>query len=303
VNAHKNARTTPYVRELMAARRRDGWSVDEIAEAAGVSTRTAYKWLARDSAANRSSRARRLANRLPDRVIERIGRLRLTRMTGAAIARRLNLARSTVAGWLKRLGMGRLKLLEPKPPVQRYERERAGELLHIDTKKLGRFNEIGHRIGGYRQGLARSRGAGFDVVHVAIDDATRLAYVEVLGDETGATASGFMERALEWYRRQRIKVERVMSDNGSPYVSTCFADLMRRCGLKHLKTRPYTPKTNGKAERFIQTLLREWAYAKPYASSARRNAALPHFVDRYNRRRPHASLAGRTPAEALQLKR
>jgi transposase InsO family protein len=287
----------------MAARRSDGWSVAEIAEAAGVSTRTVHKWLTRASAENRSSRARRLANRLPERMIEEIVRLRRTRMTGAAIARRLKLARSTVAGWLKRLGMGRLKLLEPKPLIQRYERQRAGELLHIDTKKLGRFNEIGHRIGGYREGLARSRGAGFDFVHVAIDDASRIAYVEILPDETGAAAVGFIERALNWYRSHKITVERIMSDNGSPYVSKSFAATLRRRGLRHVRTRPYTPKTNGKAERFIQTLLREWAYAKPYASSGRRNAALPHFVDRYNRRRPHASLAGRSPFEALQLKR
>jgi transposase InsO family protein len=287
----------------MAVRRAEGWSVAEIAEAAGVSARTVYKWLARACSENRPSRARRLANRLPDRLIEEIVRLRRARMTGAAIARRLKLARSTVAGWLARLGMGRLKLLDPKPPARRYERDRAGELIHIDTKKLGRFNEIGHRIGGYREGLPRSRGAGFDFVHVAIDDATRLAYVEILPDETGAAATGFIERALRWYRAQKITVERIMSDNGSPYVSKSFAAALKRCGLRHVRTRPYTPKTNGKAERFIQTLLREWAYAKPYASSRRRNAALPGFIDRYNRRRPHASLAGRTPAEALQLKR
>jgi len=303
VNAHKNARTTPYIRELMASRRSEGWSVSEIAEAAGVSSRTVHKWLARESAENRSSRALRVANRLPDPVIAEIARLRRQRMTGAAIARRLKLARATVAGWLNRLGMGRLKLLEPKPPIVRYERARAGELIHIDTKKLGRFKAVGHRIGGYREGQPRSRGAGFDFVHVAIDDATRLAYVEILADETGASATDFIERALAWYRAQKITVERIMSDNGSPYVSKSFAAALRRRGLRHIRTKPYTPKTNGKAERFIQTLLREWAYAKSYASSGRRNGALPAFIDRYNRRRPHASLAGRSPAEALQLKR
>lgn len=303
MNAHKNARTTPYVRELMAARRAEGWQVCEIAEAAGVSSRTVYKWLGRDSPANRSSRARRIANRLPDRRIAEIAALRGRRMTGAAIARRLKLARSTVAGWLQRLGMNRLKLIDPKPQVVRYERAKAGEIIHIDTKKLGRFKEIGHRIRGAEGRRNRLRRIGWDFVHVAIDDATRLAYVEVLPDETGATASAFLERALGWYRAQRIKVERVMSDNGSPYVSKCFAGLMRRSGLKHLRTRPYTPKTNGKAERFIQTLLREWAYAKSYASSGRRNAALAPFIARYNHRRPHASLAGQSPIEALQLKR
>lgn len=303
MNAHKNARTTPYVRELMAHRRAEGWSVGEIAEAAGVSIRTVHKWLARKSAENRSSRARRVANRLPEPVIAEIATLRRRRMTPAAIARRLNLARSTVAGWLQRLGMSRLKLLEPKPPIVRYERARAGELIHIDTKKLGRFKEVGHRIRGNEGRRNRTRRTGWDFVHVAIDDATRLAYVEVLDDETGAAATGFMERALAWYGAKRIKVERVMSDNGSPYVSKCFAQVMRQRGLKHLRTKPYTPRTNGKAERFIQTLLREWAYAKSYASSGRRNAALAPFIDRYNRRRPHASLNGQSPIEALQLKR
>lgn len=303
MNAHKNARTTPYVRELMAHRRAEGWSVGEIAEAAGVSIRTVHKWLARKSAENRSSRARRVANRLPEPVIAEIATLRRRRMTAAAIARRLNLARSTVAGWLQRLGMSRLKLLEPKPPIVRYERARAGELIHIDTKKLGRFKEVGHRIRGNEGRRNRTRRTGWDFVHVAIDDATRLAYVEVLDDETGAAATGFMERALAWYGAKRIKVERVMSDNGSPYVSKCFAQVMRQRGLKHLRTKPYTPRTNGKAERFIQTLLREWAYAKSYASSGRRNAALAPFIDRYNRRRPHASLNGQSPIEALQLKR
>ena len=272
MNAHKNARTTPYVRALMAVRRAEGWPVVEIAEAAGVSVRTVHKWLARDSAENRPSQARRIANRLPDRLIAEIAALRRQRLTGGAIARRLHLPRSTVAGWLKRLGMGRLKLLEPKPPAQRYERAKAGELLHIDTKKLGRFKEVGHRIRGDEGRRNRTRRIGWDFVHVAIDDATRLAYVEVLPDETGATATAFLERALAWYRGQRISVERVMSDNGSPYVSKTFAALMRDKRLR-------------------------------YASSGRRNAALAPFVDRYNRRRPHASLAGRTPAEALQLKR
>ena len=224
-------------------------------------------------------------------------------MTGAAIARRLRLARSTVSGWLKRLGMGRLKLIEPKPPIVRYERARAGELIHIDIKKLGRFNKIGHRIGGYQEAQPRSRGAGFDFVHVAIDDATRLAYVEILPDEQQQSAAAFLQRALKWMRSHRIRVERVMTDNGSAYRSKLFAKTMREAGLRHVFTRPYTPRTNGKAERFIQTLLREWAYAKAYVSSGRRNRALPHFIDRYNRRRPHASLGGRSPTEALQLKR
>lgn len=239
---------------------------------------------------------------MSDQRIAEIARLRREhRLTGARIAARLKLARSTVAGWLKRLGMGRLKLIDPKPPVVRYERQRAGEIVHLDIKKLGRFSEIGHRIGG--RGAGRSSRVGWDFVHVAIDDATRLAYAEILPDEKQESATAFLSRALRWMRGRRIEVERIMTDNGSAYRSKLFAATLRQAGLRHLFTRPYTPRTNGKAERFIQTLLREWAYAKPYASSGRRNAALPHFIDRYNRRRPHASLAGRTPAEALQLKR
>ena len=287
----------------MAVRRAEGWSIGEIAEAAGVSRRTVYKWLARASAETRSSRARRLANRLPDRVIEEIARLRRElRLTAAAIARRLKLARSTVAGWLKRLGMGRLRLIDPKPPIQRYERERAGELLHLDIKKLGRFQRAGHRATGSRMGC-RNDGAGWDFVHVAIDDATRLAYAEILPDEKQESAAAFLDRARGWMRSHRVTVERVMTDNGSAYRSKVFAAAIKRANIPHLRTRPYTPRTNGKAERFIQTLLREWAYAKRYASSGRRNAALPAFMARYNQRRPHASLAGRSPAEALQLKR
>lgn len=287
----------------MRTRRAEGWTTTEIAEAAGVSIRTVYKWLGRDSTDNRSSRARRIANRLGEARIEQIAVLRRQRLTGADIARRLRLRRSTVAGWLKRLGMNRLKLLEPAPQIVRYERAKAGELIHVDTKKLGRFNDIGHRITGIEGRRTRARHIGWDFVHIAIDDATRLAYVEVLADETGLTAAGFMERALAWYRAQRIKVERVMSDNGSPYVSKAFHALMKNQQLRHLRTRPYTPKTNGKAERFVQTLLREWAYVRPYASSNRRNGALQPFVARYNRKRPHASLGGRSPVEALQLKR
>jgi transposase InsO family protein len=287
----------------MRTRRAEGWTAAEIAEAAGVTTRTVYKWLGRESADNRSSRAGHVANRLSDARIEEIAALRRQRLTGAAIARRLRLRRSTVAGWLKRLGMNRLKLMEPKPPVVRYERARAGELIHVDTKKLGRFKQIGHRITGVEGRRNRARNIGWDFVHLAIDDATRLAYVEVLPDETGVTAAGFMARALAWYRAQAIKVERVMSDNGSPYVSKAFAERVRAERLRHLRTRPYTPKTNGKAERFVQTLLREWAYARPYPSSSRRNGALQPFVARYNRKRAHASLGGRSPVQALHLKR
>ncbi len=308
MNAHHNARTTPHIRELMAARFSAGWPADEIAEAIGVSVRTVYKWLERhrrggaDALHNARSAPARVANRLADPTIAEIARLRRDRrLTGAAIARRLRLKRSTVAGWLRRLGIGRLSLLQEKPPVVRYERERAGELIHIDIKKLGRFNRIGHRISGERTPGNRHR--GWDFVHVAVDDATRLAYVEVLPDQKQESAKAFLERALVWLKRQRIRVERVMTDNGSCYRAKLFTQALELDGIRHILTRPYTPRTNGKAERFIQTLLREWAYAKPYQSSGRRNGALAPFVRRYNHSRPHASLAGQTPAQALSLKR
>ena len=308
MNAHHNARTTPHIRELMAARFDAGWSPGEIAEAIGVSVRTVYKWLERHrrggAAAlhNAGSAPARVANRLGDPTIAEIARLRRERrLTGAAIARRLRLKRSTVAGWLRRLGIGRLDLLQAKPPVVRYERERAGELIHIDIKKLGRFNRIGHRISGERRPGNQHR--GWDFVHVAIDDATRLAYVEVLPDQKKESAKVFLERALRWLKHQRVGVEQVMTDNGSCYRSKLFANALSDAHVRHIRTRPYTPRTNGKAERFIQTLLREWAYAKAYHSSGRRNAALAPFVHRYNHQRPHASLGGQSPADVLSLKR
>ena len=292
----------------MAARFYAGWPAAEIAEAVGVSVRTVYKWVGRHRRGgatalyNARSAPARVANRLADPTIAEIARLRREhRLTGAAIARRLRLKRSTVAGWLRRLGIGRLILLQEKPPVLRYERERAGELVHFDIKKLGKFNRIGHRITGERRPGNQRR--GWDFVHVAVDDATRLAYVEVLPDEKKESAKAFLERALGWLKHQHVRVERVMTDNGSCYRSKLFAQALGDAGIRHVRTKPYTPRTNGKAERFIQTLLREWAYAKAYQSSGRRNAALAPFVHRYNYRRPHASLGARPPAHALRLKR
>ena len=236
MNAHKNARTTPYVRELMTVRRREGWPVGEIAEAAGVSSRTVYKWLARKSGEDRSSRAHRIANRLADPIVSEIASLRHQRMTGAALARRLKLARATVAGWLRRLGMGKLRLLEPKPLFKRYERERAGEIVHLDIKKLGRFKQLGHRV--IARGAGRSHRVGWDFVHVAIDDATRIAYVEILPDEKQESATAFLKRALSWMAARRIKVERIMTDNGAAYRSKLFAAALSKVGLRHLFTRP-----------------------------------------------------------------
>jgi transposase InsO family protein len=283
----------------------EGWSVTAVAASFEVSTRTVRKWLARfrregrAGLENRSSAPHLVASKLPAPWLAMIARLRREyRMTGEEIALRLRLPRSTVAGHLAGLGLGRLAALQPSSPARRYSRARAGELVHLDVKKLARFRRIGHRITGNRRG--QSEGAGWEFVHVAVDDASRLAYVEVLPDEKRQSVTGFLVRALRWFKRQGIRVERVMTDNGSGYVSRLFRKACRMLRLRHLRTRPYTPKTNGKAERFIQTLLREWAYALPYRSSQTRAADLPRWLRHYNQERPHASLARQSPTAWLQ---
>ena len=216
-----------------------------------------------------------------------IKRLRLDRLAAYQIAGLLRMARSTVSAVLVRLGLNRLKVLEPKEPANRYEHARPGELLHVDTKKLGRIRGIGHRISGQRN--HRNRGIGWEFAHVAVDDHSRVAYVEMLEDEKGPSAAGFLERAVRWFAGLGVRVERVLSDNGSCYQST-FGSTCERLGIRHLKTRPYRPRTNGKAERFIQTMLREWAYARPYTSSGWRRRALAPWLRYYNHVRPHGSL-------------
>ena len=191
-----------------------------------------------------------------------------------------------------------MRNLESKPPIQRYERDRPGDLIHIDVKKLARFRKVGHRITGNRQ-QGRSTGVGYDRVHVAIDDATRIAYVEVLADEQQATAIGFMSRAVAWFNSQGIECQQVMSDNGPAYLSRSFAKACKALGLKHIRTRPYTPRTNGKAERFIQTFCREWAYGMPFQNSEERNQWLPRYLSIYNRLRKHTALGGRAPQQRL----
>tara|TARA_B100000965_G_scaffold359301_1_gene339268 strand:+ start:335 stop:1288 length:954 start_codon:yes stop_codon:yes gene_type:complete len=305
MNAHRNARTTPYSRALIVERYAAGEPAGAIAAAFGISVRTVYKWLARYRSGGvaaletRPSTPRCQAGMIDRRWQDVAVRLRRTcRMTAAGIADRLHLARSTVARWLKRMGLGRLKALEPKPPVIRYQRERPGELIHLDIKSLGRFDRPGHRVTRQRKGH-RNRGAGWDCVHVAIDDATRLAYVEVLPDQKRGTTTGFLVRALRWFKARGILVERVMTDNGSPYVSRLFAKALRWLNIRHIRTRPYTPRTNGKAERFIQTLMREWAYAIPYRSSDSRNRDLARYLDFYNTARPHYALSKQPPAQRL----
>jgi transposase InsO family protein len=225
--------------------------------------------------------------------------LRRQRMSGPQIARTLGMARSTVGLLLRRLGLGRLSLLEPKPPVVRYEKAAPGELIHIDIKTLGRIDGVGHRITGQHERHHRARGVGHEHLHVAIDDASRLAYTEMLPSLGKEDAIGFLRRALAWYSRLGVRVERVMTDNGSAYRSKLFAKALEDAGARHVRTRPYTPRTNGKAERFIQTSLREWAYAKPYLSSDQRNAARETWIDNYNLTRPHSAIGNQPPFARL----
>lgn len=305
MNLHGNARLTPVSRELLCRRvRTDGWTVAEAAFAVGVCERTAYRWLARFDAGepmtDRSSRPHSIPNRTPVKVEIVIERLRRTRMTSSAIAARLGMAVSTVCAVLARLGLNRLSKLDPPEPPNRYARRHAGELIHVDIKTLGRFARPGKRALG--QGAGRkSAGAGWEAVHVAVDDATRLAYVEVLPNQTADTAIGFLRRAIAWFAEQDITVKEVMTDNGSAYVSHDWA---KACGkddlnVKHRRTRPYRPQTNGKAERFIQTLLREWAYGRLWQSSTARRRGLASWLRYYNTKRPHGSLGHKPPISAL----
>ena len=300
MNVHKNARLTPMGRALMAHRIEQGWPAKAAAEAAGVSTVTAYKWRRRHRLGgerrhhDRSSAPRRCPRRTPEPRVAEIERLRRQRMSGPAIAQALGMAVSTVGAVLRRLGLGKLSNLDPKPPVIRYERSAPGEMIHLDIKKLGRFDIEGHRITGDRR-KGSSRGAGWDFLHVCVDDASRLAYTEILPSERKEDTTAFLQRALAWLARHGVSVERVMTDNGSAYRSGLFRQAVADAGARHVRTRPYTPRTNGKAERFIQTSLREWAYARPYASSDQRARAIRPWTDSYNLTRPHAGIKGLTP--------
>ncbi len=281
---HGNARTNPFSRRLLVQRIESGDSVRAAAEAVGVSRSTAYKWLARWrkegelGLRDRSSAPHHIPHRTPARLRRRIEALRRKRWTGRAIALHLGMARSTVSSWLRRLGLGLLRALTPSRVVRRYEKQRPGELLHLDVKKLGRFRRPGHRVTGKAAGYRRSYGAGWDFLHVCIDDHTRLAYVEVLDDERKETAAAFLWRAVAWYRRRRVQTERILTDNGACYRSHDFAQACRELGARHSFTRPYRPQTNGKAERFIQTLMREWAYARRYRSSNQRAKTLTSWL-------------------------
>ena len=308
---HANARSCPKSRLVMVRRFLAGRSREILAAEFAVSTQTVSKWVARDRAegelglVDRSSAPRWVHRTDPDRV-EAIAALRRLGMTGAEIAMCLTMPLSTVSAVLLRIGLGKRSRLEPPEPPNRYERGRPGELVHVDVKKLGRIRGAGHRMTGSRASQKRTRVnakltgvAGWEFVHVCVDDATRLAYVEVLEDETGLTAVGFLRRAIACYRRHGITVERVMTDNGTAYRSTVHAIACRVLGVRHLRTRPYRPRTNGKPERFIRTLLGGWAYGALYGTSRERTAALDGLLWTHNHRRPHGSLSHKTPAARL----
>jgi transposase InsO family protein len=313
MKVHANAPLGPKGRQTMVLRvLEERWTFVEAAAAAGVSERTCRKWVKRYWAEgelglhDRSSAPKSIPHRTSDELVEAIAALRRLRMTGAEIALCLAMALSTVSAVLTRIGLGKLSRLEPPEPPNRYERRNAGELIHVDVKKLGRIRGAGHRVTGQRASQRRTRVngkrtgvAGWEFVHVCVDDATRLAYVEVLSDEKATTAVGFLRRAKAFYASHGITVERVMTDNGSAYRSTIHAFACRSMGLRHLRTQPYRPRTNGKAERFIRTMLGGWAYGPIYGTSTERTAALDGWLWIYNHRRPHGSLSHKTPIARL----
>jgi transposase InsO family protein len=284
-----------------------GSSKAAAARAVHTTPKTVAKWVARfraEGAAglqDRPSRPHSSPGQTPLATCERVEALRRQRHTGEQIAAEVGVSAATVSRVLKRLGLNRLSALEPAEPVRRYERAAPGEILHIDIKKLGKFNRIGHRITGDRTGQSKTRGIGWEYVHLAIDDHSRLAYSEILPDETRGSCLRFLFNALRFFRSLGVKVERVMTDNGSSFRSRRYAKALRRLKIKHLRTKPYTPKTNGKAERFVQTSLREWAYARAYETSEDRAAQLPGWLHRYNWHRPHGGIGAKPPISRLAL--
>jgi transposase InsO family protein len=303
MDVHQNAKATPNGRRLMIERLFGDWTVKATAAAFGVEAKTVRKWRARHALegdaglADRSSRPHRSPNRLDGDTVAAIVRLRRQRLSGPTIARMLGRPVSTVGLVLRRHRLARLTALEPKPTIVRYQRERPGELIHLDIKKLGKIDGVGHRITGNRR--RQKRGLGWEFLHVCVDDASRLAYTEILPDERKESAVAFLERAVAWFTTLGITVERVMTDNGSAYRSHAFRQACQQARVTHKRTRPYTPRTNGKAERFIQTSIREWAYRTAFASSAERTAAMRPWLHGYNRHRPHSALAGKPPFTRL----
>jgi len=311
MNIHKLARTTPASRALIAARRASGVREGVVAAHLGIDRKTVRKWTRRQQLEgttglhDRSSRPATSPTALNSAWKEAVLALRRLKLTQAQIAQVLKLSKSRTQRVVASGGLGKLSVLEPPVPDNRYERSRPGELVHVDTKKLGRFYRPGHRVTGNRAVAGLRGNNGWEFLHIAIDDRTRLAYAELLADEKGATSAGFLRRVAAFFSRHGIRrIERVMSDNGSPYISEDFRGAVAALDAKHVRTRPYTPRTNGKAERFIQTLLRLWAYVRPYNSSDERALALAPWLRWYNRQRPHGSLQDKSPVETLrQLRR
>jgi len=311
MDVHQNARLTPAGREVMVRRAVEGGQTPEALSAAvGVCPGTVRKWIGRfreegvAGLRDRSSRPHRLREATPAEIVARIEALRRQRWTGAQIAGETGVSRATVFRILRRLGLNRLKALEPAEPVRRYERDRPGELIHIDIKKLGKIGSVGHRITGRRTGIVNHHlGIGWEFVHVCIDDASRIAFSRVMKDERQESAVAFLKAAVAYYASLGMKIERVMTDNGSCYRSKAFARVCKRLALRHIFTKPYTPQTNGKAERFIQTSLREWAYARAYNTSDERTAELPRWLHRYNWHRPHGSIGAEPPISRLGFAR
>jgi transposase InsO family protein len=304
MNSHKHARLTLSGRALLVSRvLTQGWTMAAATEAVGVSRRTGYKWLARFKAEghaglyDRSSRPRTAPAACLAEEVQRFEQRRRQSVALWRIARECGRSLATVARHMKRAGLSRLAALQPPEPVCRYERAAPGELLHIDTKRLGRINGVGHRITGDRT-INRSRGLGWDAVHLAIDDHSRVSFARILPDEGALSCAQFLREAVAYYASLGVRIERVMTDNGTGYKKI-FQAACEELGVRHIRTRPYTPKTNGKAERFVQTSLREWAYAKPYESSAEREAALQPFIHRYNWHRPHSALNHQPPMSRI----
>ncbi len=301
MNMHKNARLTPKGRELLIERLERGERPNDVACAMGISIRTVYKWRGRyrdgglAALQDRSSQPHRSPARTPAAREATVVTLRKQKRTYDRIADQTGLSRSTVARILVRHGLNRWRDLEPAEPVIRYERESPGEILHMDIKKLGKFNRVGHRITGDRHGQSSARGIGWEFVHVAIDDHSRIAFSQVLESEQKQDAIAFLKAAVAWYKRLGFHIERLMTDRGSCYRSKAFNKVCQALAIKHIYTKPYTPKTNGKAERFIQSSLREWAYAQAYQTSEQRKQELPHWLHHYNWHRPHAGIKRKQP--------
>lgn len=308
MDTHKNARLTPKGREEMVRAVVDGGlSKAAAARRFNTTAKTVGKWVGRlraegvEGLRDRSSRPLSSPSQTAPATCAAVEIMRRQRYTGKQIAFELGVSPATVSRILRRLGLNSLKALEPAEPLRRYEREHPGELIHIDIKKLGKFDQIGHRITGDRRGQSNSRGVGWEYVHVCIDDHSRVAFANIMPNEKKRSAIAFLKAAVAYYASLGIKIERVMTDNGSCYKSFAFRKACKRLGLRHIRTKPYTPKTNGKAERFIQTSLREWAYAQAYENSRQRKKQLPTWLHRYNWHRPHAGIDDKTPISRLGL--